>query len=496
MLGSNMKFTAKKISLLIVPTLLLTLTTSQISNAQFVEDALRFINPNSVLSARTGALGYAYFGFSDDASAISYNPAGLTLVPSCEMALGTNFSSNSTTTNFLDNQQSRSEKNFYFTNVQFVIPSINNSNALNVRYGFAYCVENDFDANSRYNGYNRNNTFIAQQAAERREWTYETYLADIVNGIYITGINKDIQQDGFITEKGGLHNLAWGAAIDFFKNFTIGGTLIAKIGSYDFRRSYFENDINNVHNENPNDLNILTVKDRLTQDIAGLSGIIGFQARDSKTNMRFGLAIKFPTLLSISERWSSSYEAEFDPFEGKIDVNTFNTGEFSQDYMIITPAEYSFGFAGNAAGLSYSLSLGFKDVSNASFISRSENKSFEDLIYFDDLNEQINNNLTGQFIIGAGLEYKIPTVPIYARGSYTLITSPYKSKEYASNEYAIGMGVGMLFTDNFIFDCALVYSNHTERRANYGNASNPSLYSYYTAEISPMKFLLGFRVRF
>jgi len=60
------------------------------SYAQFIEDALRFIKPNAPVSPRASALGESFLGFSDDAACLTLNPAGLTLIPSSELAIGVN----------------------------------------------------------------------------------------------------------------------------------------------------------------------------------------------------------------------------------------------------------------------------------------------------------------------------------------------------------------------------------------------------------------------
>ena len=76
---------------IIVSTVAFYLCVFQSAEAQFIEDALRFINPNSAPTARVGALGHSYFGFSDDASAVLTNPAGLTLIPTSELGVGFNY---------------------------------------------------------------------------------------------------------------------------------------------------------------------------------------------------------------------------------------------------------------------------------------------------------------------------------------------------------------------------------------------------------------------
>jgi len=57
--------------------LLLTICFNSVAFSQFIEDAIRFAQPNSGTGARALGLGNAYIGVADDFTSVWWNPAGL-----------------------------------------------------------------------------------------------------------------------------------------------------------------------------------------------------------------------------------------------------------------------------------------------------------------------------------------------------------------------------------------------------------------------------------
>ncbi|MCL2039967.1 MAG: hypothetical protein FWG85_06020 [Bacteroidetes bacterium] len=470
--------------------------------AQFVEDALRFVSPNVSPSVRASSLGVSYFGFADDGSAVVVNPAGMTLVPVGEFGMGINLTNHKTNTNFLGNTKKELTNELYFTNINFVWSSINlNSdeyyetpppeNKIKVSCGFDYHISNDFVVNSVYSGFNPLNSFIAEQAHQKQEWVGSFGLVD---SNYNALIKNNIYQEGYVYESGGLHNLSFGMACDINPIFAIGGTFTMKFGTFDYSRKYFETDKDNIYNQYfIDDMHRLTVREVLTQDLFGITGVLGLQARLSHY-CRLGLSVRFPTLMHDSEYFSTNYEVLFDNDE----FDKYPTGTMFNKYKIITPFEITLGASGNTSGLSYSVSGSILNAASTYFSvdKNNINLDYDALLYFDELNEIIEEVLTTQFTIGAGLEYKIPNIPLYLRGSYTLQTSPYKNKTLCSDKSIIGAGVGLLLTNNLILDASFVYTTQEYRRANYGSEAFPMYFSFYNVKHTPTNFQLGIRYRF
>ena len=57
-------------------------------HAQFIEDALRLAPAPDAMNARASAMGNAFVGVADDASALFWNPAGLAQIHQSEFSLG------------------------------------------------------------------------------------------------------------------------------------------------------------------------------------------------------------------------------------------------------------------------------------------------------------------------------------------------------------------------------------------------------------------------
>ncbi len=474
------------------------------ANAQAVENALHISQPNVSISPRTGALGHAYMGISDDGAAMLYNPAGLTLGGYYEMGVGFNFANMSVKTDFLGNTKTQSSNNAYFSNVQFVFPY--QSERYNYTFALGYFLGNDYDASTKYSGFNTRNTYTAQQASIKAPWTYETYIAD---ENYNTNLKNNIQQNASIMESGGLHNIALAFAIDLSPNVALGGSLITKVGSYDYRRNYTESDPDNLHNEtNVDDVDYVNAKEAMSQDIYGVTGIFGVQARMDDI-FRFGMTVEFPTYLYIEEYSSIYHTVQYDanPNTGIADKYTYPSSGYGcydpdycavgAEYALYTPFVFSFAASGNIYGATISAAVSYRSMTDFTY-------GYDDWEYddpygwneYDDINEEIQEKLTGQFILGACIEYKLPEMPLYLRGSYTYATSPYIESSKASGCYTLGGGLGWVLFDRFIIDAAVVYSSFERQNTNYGTEDNPSLYSYYSAQYTPVNYSFGFRYRF
>ena len=469
---------------------------SSSSNAQFIEDALRFSQPTAAFSPRVSALGFSYFGISDDAAAMIFNPAGLSLIRGYEINTGVDFTTVSNKTNYLNETKKTSDYEFYISNIQMTFPMsipVSETEAINYTIGIGYYLDNDFDMGYRFSGFNTKNTFISQQAAEHSKWIYETWLTDEA---YNTNIRNNMQQEGRISEEGGLHNFVCGAGIDVTDNLSLGASFIIKGGHYDYYRSFMESDSRNLYNTfEIDDIDNVIVSDILSQEIAGFTGSLGLMARIND-NLRIGASIKFPTYNYIEEDYSSEYTVTYDSNE-VAGVQKFNYSEHgSNNYSITTPFEFSLGTSGYFAGLTFSVAASYKNASHLKFDYDLEDQSIATANYFDNLNEDVDNNLTGVWTFGAGLEYKIPDFPIYVRASYTRITSPYDIDLTDASRQMIAGGLGIVCAKNFIIDASFRLNSFKQQQAVYGNLNEPSLYSYYIVNYSPVDYGLGIRYRF
>ncbi len=475
-------------------------------SSQFIEDALRFSKSNTAFSPRVGALGVSYYGFADDASTVLFNPAGLALVHGYELGLGLNFNSTDVETNYLGQTKTESLNDLYFSNVQFALPfeiPIAENEDINYTFGFAYFLENNFDADYKFSAYNPNNTLIAQQADARSSWVYKTWLTD---SSYNTKVQNNMEQVGRISETGGLHNLVVGVGVDLTDNFAVGGSLVARVGSYDYYRVYTESDIYNVHNEfEVDDVNEVRVTDKINQSVGSVLGIFGVQFR-LEDYLRIGITVKTPCHIFIDEDYKTMYEVEYDDND-KLKGQTFRYSyDGRNEYTVTAPFEFSLAASTHFNGLILSLATSYQNAAALKF-GNDDNYSYNyyytsDIFFYDCLNDNIKDKLKKRLTFGIGAEYRIPTLPLYVRASYTRVTSPYKTifayphNEAYDSRNIIGAGCSIVLAKNLTIDAFLTYTSMQNLQAVYGSVEKPELFSFYTLDYSIINSGLGFRYRF
>ncbi|MFW5701979.1 MAG: hypothetical protein ACOCX7_03440, partial [Bacteroidota bacterium] len=293
-------------------------------SAQFMEDALRYAVPNGIFTPRVAGLNVAYHGIADDAGAMVFNPAGLSLVTKSELTVGLGFTRNNTETKFLDNFNELSTNNEFISHAALVAPIKMGENRASV--GIGYFQESDFDNNMKYSGFNKSSSLIgweAQNGPQQFEdnWATQLFLA---NTKFNTPVTDSVEQYSFVQEGGGLHNFIGAAAFDLNPNVAVGFSFIGKWGSYKYTREYTETDVLNIYDyyDEPDydnnyygysniDFNQLRMNENVTQNISGITGRLALQLR-ALDFLRVGLSVQFPTYFEVDEDWSQNAEAEYD----------------------------------------------------------------------------------------------------------------------------------------------------------------------------------------
>ena len=454
------------------------------AKAQYIEDALRFATPNGIITPRAAGLNVAYNGIADDAAAMLVNPAGLTLIGKSEISAGLGFLVNSNESEFLGAKTNFSANNEYLNHFALVSPARFGKNRSAIAIG--YFLESNYTNSYKYEGFNTQNTFIAQQAAQQAQWLRNVLVCD---SSFQTSINDSLQQKSFIREDGGLHDIVGSIAFDLNDNVALGFSLIGKIGSYEYERQYTESDINNIYNTySVNDVDRVGVKEKLNQDIGGITGTVGLQFR-IEDYFRAGISVKFPTFYNVDESYSQTYSATFDPVPVSQIVDTFgDTLSGNNSYKLRTPFVYSAGFSMNAAGATFTAGVEYSDVSQMKF-----SDAVEDV---ETLNNLIIQELIGQVTWGFGAEYKIPLTPFVARASFARTTSPYGQDIANADKTFISLGGSVIMGSGFKIDAMFRWTDVSELRSNYGSSDNLKYYSNYIVSQSPTNISIGVTYRY
>lgn len=456
------------------------------AQAQFIEDALRFIQDNGYGSSRAGGLGVAYNGVSDDFAAIAYNPAGLSLVRKSEITFGLDFLRQATTTTFLGRQEALGSNSASPTHIGIVAPFSTKQGAASIAIGYVY--ENSFFNTSSFGGFNQSSSIVQSLMNETNvlgdNLAFQAYLADTAGGKLHTPINGNLWQQGFIRERGGIHNLSGGAGFDLTPNVSLGFTITGKWGSYSYSREYRENDILNVYNKfdpvnfSSVDFNNLTLTESIEQQISGLGGTLGIMGR-VENFLRFGLAVKTPTFYQVDEHFSRTLSAVFDD-------NSKNTAEqpnTRNSYNITTPFTFSAGLSMHLEGLTFAAGAEYRDVTQLQFSDAAPS--------VERLNIEMLRTLVGQTVYGFGAEYEIPASPFIARASYTGITSPYARDIAGAKTDILALGGGIYLAPNIRLDVLFRKSSVSELRVNYGDGQ-----SQYIVDERPLQISAQFTYRY
>lgn len=463
------------------------------SNAQFIEDALRFSNPNGYPSARAAGLGISYMGVVDDYSALYYNPAGLNLIPKTEISAGMDFMVNTTDSKAFNSLTSfRSNKE--------------NLNNLGVAVSFPYGEKMDKRGSIAIGYYKESN--YAQDI--KTDWLnpLTSYISSldpaIAYHIYLTGTDNaaapkydSLHQKSEIYQSGGINNFSGGAAFEINNNVSLGFSIAGKWGSYDYTREITETDDLNRYqttNQTNQTVDIYQVKGKeiLSQSISGISGSVGLLGKVGK-NIRMSVGVKFPTYYEIDEKSQLTVSAIYDNGDKP---NPYTSPEMSISYKVKTPFVYSGGLSFYAKGLVFSAGIEYKDASQLEYSDVSEGDDEESAAaaknYRDYLNHQIKSEIVGQVTWGFGAEYELPMLPLSVRASYTSTTSPYSMDVSGANRKTFALGAGYSIDSGIRLDFVMLFGDYTEYRTNYGS----DISSRYTVNIKPVNIGLNCTMRF
>ena len=443
------------------------------AKGQLIEDALRYSRYSPAMTPRAAALGEAYYGLSDDFSALFYNPAGLTLVRKSEINVGFGFNSGNSTSNFLGNSDKIKYNTEFLTNIGFVIPFKTSIGSASI--GLGYALEKDFKNDIHGEGFNSKSTLILDYTNNTPKTVIDNmgaylYLADTT--FFKTPIKDSLQQSFDAYENGGIHDIVLGGAFDISENVSVGATILGKFGTYKYQKTYTESDIYNIYNQRDEplfrtvDFDYLVLDQTIKQDISGITGSIGIMGR-FKDFMRFGVTLKLPTYYEIDETYSEYAVAHFD--DGSYTTPAWGT-KATNSYKITTPFTYSAGMSIFFEGLAASFAIQYSDLSQMEF------KGASDL---EALNRTISRDLGGQTTLGVGMEYDFPEsiAPLVLRGGFSNTSSPYSKEISGTDIKNYSFGLGYYFAPNIRLDGVYRLSEYSQLRSNYSSGEG-SQYSY------------------
>lgn len=465
----------------------------------------KYAKSNAVISARSGALGISFIGINDDNSALYFNPAGLVLNNKCEINVGLGFLNHTSSSDYLFYKNDFEMNKSYLSNITFSSSEVIGKTTLGLAIG--YYNESLFEKASTFDRFNVASSIIANETYNGTKnidenWAYQLYLADKASdNSLMTNYTKNMQQESYIKEDGGIHNITAGLGFDLNRNFAIGFGFTYKWGDYQYFSEYKEYDSRDLHDTQieGKEFQSLLWKIEMEDDFSAVTGKIGIQAKLNKF-MRFGVSVALPSLYHFKSRYNEYYEATLFDHTKSSEVNVDYTVDNSRaKYDLVTPFVYSAGGSVNLFGAVITAGIEYSDVTQATY-SNPDEMSDDDYEDYDFINKDIINKNILKYLVpvttwGFGIEYHIPVIPIIVRAGYEQSSSPYKNN---SGDYQIknaGFGASYVFGDNLRLDALVRISDYSEKITNYGTEGKP-YYSYYSVKNSPLNVSLGMAYRY
>jgi hypothetical protein len=458
------------------------------AQAQYVEDALRYTQSSSTFTPRMGALGLSYAGVADDYAALYVNPAGLTLLPLAEFSASWRFLGSSNTGTYLTNRTTQNVASTALGHLGIVLP-VRVGDAGNFAFAFGYARGNDFTQVDSVAGFNTNSTFTNAWVQGQRDGNIRANpawglnLADTIGGRFFTPLTGNLQQNAIVRETGAINTFSGGVAFDVIKNFSVGVSIVGKIGTYSYFRIFQETDTQNRYNQldaisfRNVDFRSLSSRDLVEQTISGISFIIGGQGRIGD-NVRVGASVTLPGALNITEEANSASIAYFD----NNDSSSFNPPNSDPlSFTIYTPWVFNAGASAHIADITVTGSAEYTLYQDMTLSGR--------LLDVAAVSNAVRQLITAQLRWGIGAEYDIPNLPLVVRASYSSLSSPYQQEAVGSATSLFGVGAGFYTAPNARLDAFYRLTQRTVSNTIYDGAQ-------YRSEQTQHQLAIQYVVRF
>lgn len=416
-------------------------------------------------------MGGAYVGVANDFTALYWNPAGLAQMQYGEFSLGLSYLSYSDKSSFFGNSKTTNTSIANLNSLGWVFP-------LEVRRGSAVLAigfnrGSNFTTGISFEGFNPSSSIIqsANWAPDGRPYPDDISIAedlklafaDTNTGRYYSPIKNRLTQLADATEGGGLNNWSIGGAIDVAKNLSLGLTLTYVSGSYNYDRTYKEQDRANVWRTYPYDFDELILDETVESDITGMTGQFGIMYREPD-RFRIGFTVKAPTTLNIEETFTTKGTSYFDsPDSSGYDSYETNYDPLDNKYKVITPWVLSAGASVIIRNLVLSGDIEFIDWKQMKF-----DDANSDLIA---LNSDIKKIFRPATNFRAGLEYNVSNSGFRIRGGFRYNMSPYKADPSSFDQKYVTGGVGIPLGESTMLDLVYVRGWWDTYRSNYDQTS-------------------------
>lgn len=463
--------------------LLAVILLSTSSYSQSLLDGVRLSEPQLGTGTRGFAMGGAMVAAADDYTALDWNPAALTLLKFSEFGISLWSGGSNSTAKFFNSVSNFDITNTTLSSVGTAMPFATERGHL--AFGISYDRVQDYTNAYAFKAVNQGSSFLNTQGfvndpgyhggsftdyvdelgQSNLAWNlYTTYDIDSLHSKLATPFAGGLQQSGTVIQEGGLYALRMGGGIDIAEDVALGATLNLYFGSFDHRKVYQEEDVNNVFSGAdslpPLGFKKAEIIDSRHQYQFGVGLKLGMFARPTE-NIDLGVTFEIPTLYSVDDEFfrtgsswfnSSSYTSRSQPNVEAVIIN---------HYDVATPLKVAAGTAFHLGTGTISAGIDFQDMSQLRF------KNY--VVDLADINDRIRTELGTVLSWRVGGEYIIPQAKLSLRAGYRVDPSPYKIEGPEFDKKTISGGIGLVVGTSTIVEFSYQNQQYTTSHSIYND---------------------------
>jgi len=371
------------------------------------------------VGARAMGMGGAFMGVADDATALYWNPAGLSQIKQMEFFGALSHDKLETETEYFGEFDSTFASNTRPNSFGIVFP------VPVYRGGLAFALGinrlQSFDARVKVSGFNN-------LSVEEDEQFGQLSISELSD------------------ESGSIYSWSFGMAVDIAPGVSLGAALNFLSGDYTYSLELDADDTRQLDSV----LTGFSYSDIDSYDYFGVDGKIGLLAR-LIDKVRLGITIEIPMDFSVDRYWDWETYAAYDT---EPDEDWVENGAFY--YEISRPFRFGAGIA------TYPLP-GAIIAADVLYTDWTQTK-YSDPPAEDISNEDFIDDYRDTFQLRVGGEYTIPAMGLSIRAGYLLDPLPYTpdSIEIDSDRHYITAGIGMMLDRVLSLDVAYIRGSWKE----------------------------------
>lgn len=473
---------------------------SGISQAQYLNDGIRFSQSEIGGTARFKAMGGAQTALGGDLSSIAGNPAGLGFFNNSDASISFDYLNDNNKSTYFSTATDRQKNKLGLDQAGVLIHMPVHkrygqdlqSGWLNFNFGISYNKTQNFNTDIDYQGMNNSSSYtdmLADQSAINSvfdEWGYGSYLVDD-NGQYFYPTTSETQsnsQQNLDFRKGSQYQTTFAFGANYGNQFYIGASVGIAGFHYEANRSFIElgsmknaSDFNQIH---PNSIFLdpnndaysfldedyeLAFSSRQVTDGSGVNATLGMIFLPHKM-WRIGVSATTPTWYKVRDDYSMFLDSWIVDKTTDAELFSYASPEetYYDEYDLRTPYKLNAGVAAL-----FEQGLISADIEFVDYASMRINQSGGTMVN-EENTQDIKSLYKGALNFRLGGEY-VFSPQLLARAGYNYQGSPYEA--YESTRQIVSAGLGYRVNNVYV---DLAYQNQLYKYENtpYESSVNPT----------------------